>query len=157
MLGFLRILFGSRNDRVLRQMDKTVKRINALGSELQLLPDQALRAKTNEFRVRLKAGETVDDLLPDAFATVREVATRTLGLRHYDVQLKGGIALHQGKIAEMCTGEGKTLMAVLPIYLNALTEKGVHLVTINDYLATQGCRVDGTHLFVFRNDGGGGY
>jgi preprotein translocase subunit SecA len=128
-------LFGSRNERLVKQLGKNVQRINALESDLQALSDADLRAKTDEFKTRLGKGETLDQLLPEAFATVREAARRTLGLRHYDVQLIGGMVLHQGKIAEMRTGEGKTLVATLPVYLNALTGKGVHVVTVNDYLA----------------------
>jgi preprotein translocase subunit SecA len=128
-------VFGSRNDRVLRQLSKTVARINALEPEFEKLSDDALRGKTDEFKQRLAAGESLDRLLPEAFAVVREGAKRVLGMRHYDVQLIGGMVLHQGKIAEMRTGEGKTLVATLPVYLNALEGKGVHVVTVNDYLA----------------------
>ena len=128
-------LFGSRNERVLRQLSKTVARINALEPEFEKLDDAALRGKTDEFRQRLAGGEVLDKLLPEAFAVVREGAKRVLGMRHYDVQLIGGMVLHMGKIAEMRTGEGKTLVATLPVYLNALEVKGVHVVTVNDYLA----------------------
>ena len=128
-------LFGSRNDRVLRQLSKTVARINALEPEFEKLGDEALRGKTEEFRQRLASGETLDKLLPEAFAVVREGAKRVLGMRHYDVQLIGGMVLHMGKIAEMRTGEGKTLVATAPVYLNALEGKGTHVVTVNDYLA----------------------
>jgi preprotein translocase subunit SecA len=128
-------LFGSRNERVLRQLSKSVARINALESEYIALGDEALRGKTDEFKQRLAAGETLDQLLPEAFATVREAAKRVLGMRPYDVQLIGGMVLHMGKIAEMRTGEGKTLVGTLPVYLNALEGKGVHVVTVNDYLA----------------------
>ena len=128
-------IFGSRNDRVVRGMRKTVARINELEPSFQALTDAELRAKTDEFRKRLADGQTEDQILPEAFAAVREAARRTLGLRHYDVQLIGGMVLHQGKIAEMRTGEGKTLVATLPVYLNALPGKGVHVVTVNDYLA----------------------
>ncbi|MDZ3822336.1 MAG: preprotein translocase subunit SecA [Pseudoxanthomonas sp.] len=128
-------LFGSRNDRTVKQLGKTVQRINAMEPELQGLDDAALRARTDAFRQRLANGDTLESLLPEAFATVREAARRTLGMRHHDVQLIGGMVLHQGKIAEMRTGEGKTLVATLPVYLNALTGKGVHVVTVNDYLA----------------------
>lgn len=128
-------IFGSRNDRVIRGMRKTVARINELEPSFQALSDAELRGKTDEFRKRLADGQTVDQLLPEAFAAVREAARRTLGLRHYDVQMIGGIVLHQGKIAEMRTGEGKTLVATLPVYLNALPGLGVHVVTVNDYLA----------------------
>jgi preprotein translocase subunit SecA len=128
-------LFGSRNDRVLRQLSKTVARINALEPEFEKLSDEALRGKTDEFKQRLAQGEALDKLLPEAFAVVREGAKRVLGMRHYDVQLIGGMVLHMGKIAEMRTGEGKTLVATAPVYLNALEGKGAHVVTVNDYLA----------------------
>jgi preprotein translocase subunit SecA len=128
-------LFGSRNERVLRQLSKTVIRINALEPEMEKLGDEALRARTDAFKQRVAAGETLDKLLPEAFAVVREAAKRVLGLRHYDVQMIGGMVLHMGKIAEMRTGEGKTLVGTLPVYLNALEGKGVHVVTVNDYLA----------------------
>ncbi|MBU0968826.1 MAG: preprotein translocase subunit SecA [Proteobacteria bacterium] len=127
--------FGSRNDRVLKKIQPVVDRINKLEPEMQKLDDAALAAKTIEFRSRLEKGETLDDLLVEAFAVAREGAVRVLGLRPYDVQLIGGIILHQGKIAEMKTGEGKTLVATLPVYLNALAGKGVHVITVNDYLA----------------------
>ncbi len=128
-------IFGSRNERLLKQYRVVVAKINALEPQFEALDDAALRAKTAEFKARLEQGSTLDDLLPEAFATVREASKRTLKMRHFDVQLMGGMALHQGKIAEMRTGEGKTLMATLPVYLNALAGKGVHLVTVNDYLA----------------------
>ena len=128
-------IFGSRNERLLRQMNKTVAKINAFEPALQALSDDELRAKTDEFKKRFADGQTLDDLLPEAFAVVREASRRVLGLRHYDVQLIGGMVLHMGKIAEMRTGEGKTLVATLPVYLNALSGKGVHVVTVNDYLA----------------------
>ncbi|MFO1293858.1 MAG: preprotein translocase subunit SecA [Rubrivivax sp.] len=132
---FLTAIFGSRNDRLLKTYRKSVERINALEPQYEQLDDAALRAKTEEFRERLAKGATLDELLPEAFAAVREAGKRTLKMRHFDVQLVGGIALHQGKIAEMRTGEGKTLVATLPVYLNALEGKGVHVVTVNDYLA----------------------
>ncbi|MBS0454247.1 MAG: preprotein translocase subunit SecA [Proteobacteria bacterium] len=128
-------IFGSRNDRLLKGYRRTVDKINALEPQFEALSDAALRAKTDEFRQRLAQGYTLGDLLPEAFAVVREAGKRTLKMRHFDVQLIGGIALHEGKIAEMRTGEGKTLMATLPVYLNALEGKGVHLITVNDYLA----------------------
>jgi preprotein translocase subunit SecA len=128
-------IFGSRNERLLKQYRAVVAKINALEPQFEALDDAALQAKTADFRARLEQGSTLDDLLPEAFATVREASKRTLKMRHFDVQLMGGMALHQGKIAEMRTGEGKTLMATLPVYLNALAGKGVHLVTVNDYLA----------------------
>ena len=136
MLGALaRSLFGTANDRVVKGFDKAVAKINALEPEFVKLSDEQLRGKTAEFRERLARGETLDKLLIEAFATVREAAKRTLGQRPFDVQLKGGMVLHAGKIAEMKTGEGKTLVATLPVYLNALEGKGVHVVTVNDYLA----------------------
>ena len=136
MLGVLaRRLFGSANDRLVKSMRKTVERINQLEPQIESLYDQALRAKTDEFKQRLAAGETLDDLLVEAFAVVREAAKRTLRQRHFDVQLIGGMVLHQGGISEMRTGEGKTLVATLAAYLNALEGKGVHIVTVNDYLA----------------------
>jgi len=131
----LKKIFGSRNDRVLRRMRKVVEGINALESTYEALTDEALRAKTMEFKHRVQDGETLDALLPEAFAVVREAGKRTLGMRHFDVQLIGGIVLHEGKIAEMRTGEGKTLVATLAVYLNALAGKGVHVITVNDYLA----------------------
>ncbi|MDR2154395.1 MAG: preprotein translocase subunit SecA [Burkholderiaceae bacterium] len=133
--NFLTKLFGSRNDRLLKQYRKIVQRINALEQQFEQLDDAALRAKTQEFRDRLAKGETLDQLLPEAFAVVREGSKRVMKMRHFDVQLMGGMALHEGKIAEMRTGEGKTLTATLPVYLNALLGKGVHVVTVNDYLA----------------------
>ena len=128
-------IFGSRNDRLIKQFRAVVQQINALEPQFEKLDDAALRGKTDEFRQRLAQGETLDALLPEAFATVREGGKRCLKMRHFDVQLIGGMTLHQGKIAEMRTGEGKTLMATLPVYLNALSGKGVHVVTVNDYLA----------------------
>ena len=136
-INFLTQIFGSRNDRLLKQYRKTVEQINGLESSLEGLTDEQLRGKTEVFRQRLAAGETLDALLPEAFAVVREGAKRVMKMRHFDVQLSGGIALHNGKIAEMRTGEGKTLTATLPVYLNALTGKGVHVVTVNDYLANR--------------------
>jgi preprotein translocase subunit SecA len=128
-------IFGSRNERLLKTYRRTVEKINALEPQYEKLSDAELRAQTEQFRAKLAAGSTLDDLLPEAFAVVREAGKRTLKMRHFDVQLIGGMALHQGKIAEMRTGEGKTLMATLPVYLNALAGKGVHVVTVNDYLA----------------------
>ena len=134
-MNILKTIFGSRNDRVLRRMRKVADRINTLEPGVAALSDADLRAKTDEFRNRLAQGETLDALLPEAFAVVREASKRTLDMRHFDVQLIGGMVLHEGKIAEMRTGEGKTLVATLTVYLNALTGKGVHVVTVNDYLA----------------------
>lgn len=127
--------FGSRNDRLVKQYGQTVKEILALEPAMQVLSDEALRAKTEEFKQRFQQGESLEKLLPEAFAVVREGGVRALGMRHFDVQLIGGMVLHSGKIAEMRTGEGKTLVATLPVYLNAITGKGVHVVTVNDYLA----------------------
>ncbi|MDF1485474.1 preprotein translocase subunit SecA [Ramlibacter sp. H39-3-26] len=135
--NFLTKLFGSRNDRLLKQYRKTVDRINAMEPEYEKLNDQALRTKTQEFRARVRGGESLDALLPEAFAVVREGSKRIMRMRHFDVQLLGGMALHNGKIAEMRTGEGKTLTATLPVYLNALAGQGVHVVTVNDYLASR--------------------
>ena len=132
---FLKKIFGSRNDRLLKQYGKTVQQINALEPSIQELGDAQLRDRTDEFRERVRKGESLDAILPEAFAVVREASKRVLGMRHFDVQMIGGIALHQGKIAEMRTGEGKTLVATLPSYLNALSTNGVHIVTVNDYLA----------------------
>src|SRR5690606_18200770 len=123
-------IFGSANDRFIKSLGKQVAAINALEPSVEKLSDDELRARTGWLRERLAGGESLDDLLPDAFATVREAAKRTLGQRHFDVQLMGGIILHRGMIAEMKTGEGKTLVATLPVYLNALTGKGVHVVTV---------------------------
>ncbi len=134
-LVLLRKIFGTKNSRELKRMGKVVERINALEPDFQALSDDELRATTDRLKARLAEGATVDDLLPEAFAAVREAALRTKGMRHFDVQLIGGITLHEGRIAEMRTGEGKTLVATLPAYLNALTGKGVHVVTVNDYLA----------------------
>ncbi len=136
MLGAIaKKLFGSKNERDLRKLDPLVQAVNELEPDIKTLSDEAVRAKTEEFKDRFSKGETLDELLPEAFALVREASIRTLGMRPFDVQLIGGIVLHQGKIAEMKTGEGKTLAAALPVYLNALTGKGVHVVTVNDYLA----------------------
>ena len=133
--GLLKSIFGSRNDRLLKTYRKQIERINALEPAMEALSDDALQAKTAEFRTRLAGGETLDALLPEAFAVVREASKRVLGMRHFDVQLVGGMVLHYGKIAEMRTGEGKTLVSTLPAYLNALAGQGVHVVTVNDYLA----------------------
>ena len=135
--GLLKKIFGSRNDRLIKQYSQTVKRINALEPTLEALSDEQLRAKTDEFRQRHANGESLDDLLPEAFAVVREAGKRELGMRHFDVQMIGGMVLHYGKIAEMRTGEGKTLVGTLPAYLNAISGKGVHVITVNDYLATR--------------------
>ncbi len=139
-IPFLTKIFGSRNDRLLKQYRKTVERINALEAGLEALSDDALRAKTQTFKERFAAGEPLAAVLPEAFAVVREGSKRVMKMRHFDVQMAGGIALHNGKIAEMRTGEGKTLTSTLPAYLNALTGKGVHVVTVNDYLASRDAR-----------------
>ena len=136
-------VFGSRNDRLVKQYLQKVKAINALEPAMEALSDAGLTAKTGEFRNRLEQGEALDKLLPEAFAVVREASKRVLGMRHFDVQLVGGMVLHAGKIAEMRTGEGKTLMATLPAYLNALPGKGVHVVTVNDYLAQRDAQAMG--------------
>ena len=133
--GLLKKIFGSRNERLLRQYSAIVRTINALEAEISKLTDAELQAKTARFKERFAAGETLDQMLPEAFAVVREAGKRVLQMRHFDVQMIGGIALHQGKIGEMRTREGKTLVATLPAYLNALSGKGVHVVTVNDYLA----------------------
>ena len=135
MLSLLKKIFGSQNDRLLKQLRRQVNQINALEPQMQALSDAELRAKTDDFRARVQAGATLDSLLLEAFAVVREAGVRVFGMRHFDVQLIGGMVLHSGKIAEMRTGEGKTLMATLPVYLNALSGRGVHVVTVNDYLA----------------------
>ncbi len=137
MVNILTKIFGSRNDRLLKQYRGVVSRINALEPQFESLSDEALRAKTQEFKDRVAKGETLDALLPEAFAVVREGSKRVMKMRHFDVQLVGGMALHNGKIAEMRTGEGKTLTATLPVYLNALSGQGVHVVTVNDYLANR--------------------
>ncbi|GAB4059649.1 preprotein translocase subunit SecA [Uliginosibacterium sediminicola] len=135
--GLLKKFFGSRNDRLVRQYAHKVRAINALEAQMEALSDEALRAKTDEFRARINKGESLDDLLTEAFAVVREAGKRVHGMRHFDMQMVGGMVLHDGKIAEMRTGEGKTLTATLPVYLNALSGKGVHVVTVNDYLASR--------------------
>jgi len=137
MLGIAKKIFGTENDRKLKKLRPLVESINALEPQFEKMTDDALRLKTDEYKKRHQEGESLDDLLPEAFATVREAAKRTLGQRHYDVQLIGGITLHRGEIAEMRTGEGKTLVSTLAAYLNALTGKGVHIVTVNDYLASR--------------------
>ena len=128
-------IFGTHSQHEVKRIIPIVNKIEALAPEFEKLTDDELKAKTPEFKERLEKGETLDDLLPEAYATVREAATRVLGMRHYRVQLIGGVILHQGRITEMRTGEGKTLVSTLPAYLNALEGKGVHIVTVNDYLA----------------------
>ena len=135
MFDFIQRLIGNNSAREIKKMRTIVDEINGLEPSFSSLSDSSLAAKTQEFKKRLADGETLDDILPEAFAVVREASKRVLGMRHFDVQLIGGITLHRGNIAEMRTGEGKTLVATLPVYLNALTGKGVHVVTVNDYLA----------------------
>ena len=134
-MGIIQKIFGTRSEREVKKLMPLVTRIESMEDEMKALTDEQLREKTDEFRKRYQGGEDLDDLLPEAFAACREAADRVLGMRPYRVQLIGGIVLHQGRIAEMKTGEGKTLVAILPAYLNALTGKGVHIVTVNDYLA----------------------
>ena len=134
-MGLIQKIFGTHSENELKRIYPIVDQIEALDSQMQALSDEELRGKTKEFKQRLNEGETLDDILPEAYATVREAAYRSLGMKHYRVQLIGGIILHQGRIAEMKTGEGKTLVSTLPAYLNALSGKGVHIVTVNDYLA----------------------
>jgi preprotein translocase subunit SecA len=148
MMNFLTKVFGSKNERELKQIQPIIERINALESEMQAKSDGQLKAQTAIFKQRIDQGESLDDILPEAFATVREASVRTLNMRHFDVQLIGGIVLHQGKIAEMKTGEGKTLAATLPAYLNALSAKGVHIITVNDYLARRDTEWMG-HIYKF--------
>src|SRR3970040_651020 len=128
-------LFGDDSTRAVKEILPAVSRINALEDGVKALSDEALKAKTGEFKERISRGETLDGILPEAFSVVREAARRTLGERHYDVQILGGVVLHRGAISEMRTGEGKTLVATLPAYLNSLENKGVHVVTVNDYLS----------------------
>ena len=135
MASFLEKILRTGDKRVLRQLEAYTKAVNSLEDSFASMTDEELRAETDKFRERVKDGESLDIMLPEAFAVVREASKRTLGKRHYDVQLMGGAALHLGNIAEMKTGEGKTLVATLPAYLNALSGKGVHIVTVNDYLA----------------------
>src|SRR5271169_1668298 len=138
MIGtILKKVFGTANERELKRIQVQVDQINAFEEGTAHLTDAELRSKTDEFKKRLQEGESLDDLMPEAFAVVREASGRTLGMRHFDAQLIGGLVLHSGKISEMKTGEGKTLVATLPVYLNALTGNGVHVVTVNDYLASR--------------------
>ena len=135
VFGLIRKIVGTRNDRELKRIQAYVDQVNALEEDIQKLSDEQLKAKTPELKERLEKGATLEELLPEAFAVCREASCRVLQMRHFDVQLIGGVTLHEGKIAEMKTGEGKTLMSTLPVYLNALTGKGVHVVTVNEYLA----------------------
>jgi len=148
MLSFLTKVFGSKNDREVKRMQPVVDRINALEAGMQAMSDEDLRAQTGRFRERVANGEPLDGLLPEAFAAVREASVRSLKMRHFDVQLIGGMVLHEGKIAEMKTGEGKTLVATLPAYLNALSGNGMHIITVNDYLARRDTEWMG-HLYRF--------
>ena len=150
-MGFFEKIFGSYSEREVKKLEKIADKIEELDEAMQKLSDDELKAKTDEFKNRLKNGETLDDILPEAFAVCREASWRTLGMKHYRVQLIGGMVLHQGRIAEMKTGEGKTLVATLPLYLNALTGEGVHLVTVNDYLATRDVEWMG-QLYHFTNN-----
>ena len=134
-MGILTKLFGTHGEREVKRIEPLAQKVESLRPTMQSLSDEELRNKTKEYKERLTKGETLDDLLPEAFATVREAAKRVLNMEHYHVQILGGIILHQGRIAEMRTGEGKTLVSTLPAYLNALEGKGVHIVTVNDYLA----------------------
>ena len=134
-MGLLSKVIGTHSEREVKRVIPIVDKIEALEPEMEKLSDEELKAKTPEFKKRLAEGETLDDILPEAYAVVREASKRTIGLRHFRVQLIGGVILHQGRITEMRTGEGKTLVATLPAYLNALEGKGVHIVTVNDYLA----------------------
>ena len=144
-MGLLQKLFGTHSENELKRIYPIVDRIEALEPEMQkLVGCRASRTRPVNLKNVYAEGETLDDLLPEAYATVREASVRVLGMRHYRVQLIGGVILHQGRIAEMKTGEGKTLVSTLPAYLNALTGEGVHIVTVNDYLAKRDCRVDGT-------------
>ncbi|MFD0590678.1 preprotein translocase subunit SecA [Paenibacillus sp. GCM10027627] len=143
MLGLVKKIFGDANEREVKRLQRTVDEINSMEPKFTALSDEQLRAKTDEFKARLEKGEELDAILPEAFATVREASKRTLGMRHFDVQLMGGIVLHEGKISEMKTGEGKTLVATLPVYLNALLGKGVHVVTVNNYLAQRDSEIMG--------------
>ena len=153
LASFLTKVFGSKNERELKKLQPIIEQINALETDLKALSDDQLKGHTAKFKERLHNGEPLDDLLPEAFAVVREASRRTLNMRHFDVQLLGGIVLHQGKIAEMKTGEGKTLVATLPAYLNALTGKGVHIITVNDYLASRDTRWMGTIYTFLGPDG----
>ena len=143
-------IFGSSHEREMKKIQPLVNQINELEKSIKALTDDELKAKTPEFKQRLEKGEGLEDILPEAFAVCREASCRTLNMRHYDVQLIGGYILHKGRIAEMKTGEGKTLVATLPIYLNALTGKGAHLVTVNDYLATRDAQWMGQIYQFFR-------
>ena len=145
MFGIASKIFGSTSSRIIKEFKGTIAKINNLENEISNLRDEDLILKTEDFKSRIKNGEDIDNILPEAFAVVREAAKRTLNMRHFDVQLMGGIVLHKGMIAEMKTGEGKTLAATLVAYLNALKGKGVHIITVNDYLAKRDS-VDGCNI-----------
>ena len=153
MANLLTKILRMGEGRKVKALQQRVETVTALEPQVEALSDDALRAKTDEFRGRLADGETLDELLPEAFAVVREASRRTLGMRPFDVQVMGGIVLHEGKIAEAKTGEGKTLTATMPVYLNALAGEGVHIVTVNDYLARRDARLDGRDLRVPRPEG----
>ena len=140
MVAILKKIFGTKNEREIKRLWPVVERINSLEPEISALSDAQLRDKTEDFKRRLEKGETLEDIFHEAFAVVRETAKRLLNMRHFDVQIIGGIVLHEGKIAEMKTGEGKTLVATMPVYLNGLEGRGVHVVTVNDYLAKRDAR-----------------
>ena len=146
-MGLITKIFGTRSQREIKKIQPIVDKILSMEEAYKALTDEELKAKTPEFKERLAQGETLDDILPEAFAAIREAADRVLGMRPYPVQLIGGIVLHQGRIAEMKTGEGKTLVAILPCYLNALTGEGVHVVTVNDYLARRDSEWMGSYIF----------
>ena len=145
MLKSIAKMIGGSSERSVKKLQPYVDEVNGLEEDFEALTDEGLRVTTDEFRARMNEGEDLDDILPEAFAAVREAAKRTLGQRHFDVQIIGGVVLHQGKIAEMRTGEGKTLVATLPAYLNGLTGRGVHVVTVNDYLARRDSNLGSLH------------
>ena len=156
-MNLIEKVFGTHSERELKLIRPIVDKILGMREQMTALSDDELRDNTRKFKERLANGETLDDLLPEAFATVREAARRVLNMEHYPVQLIGGIVLHQGRIAEMRTGEGKTLVSTAPAYLNALAGKGVFIVTVNDYLAKARCRVDGRGSQIPRSDGRRGF
>ena len=146
MLGLVQKIIGSRNDRFVKKLSKTVEKVNSYESELEKFSDEEIKAKTLEFRERIAKGQSLDSLLPEAFAVVREASKRTKNMRHYDVQIIGGVVLHQGKVAEMRTGEGKTLVATLPAYLNALSGESVHVITVSNITAIRFFTLLGTQI-----------
>lgn len=153
-MGLISQVFGTYSDRQIKKIMPLVKQINSLGDKYKNMSDSDMRSQTDIFKKRLAAGETLDDILPEAYACIREASDRILGKRPFDVQLMGGILLHQGRITEMKTGEGKTMVAALPSYLNALTGNGVHVVTVNEYLARLGCEGNGKNPRIPRTDYG---